>query len=615
MTQRIILKKFIKFLEITEIQLIKELQEEFPKNYQDKVTAIQKDLYDLRTALKKGHCLGFSVIDGAMDHIGKLKWWDHAKAAVANWDEQESTLDKLIELPGSEEDSFWQTKKEKEQQSLQSPPIDKKKIKLKTLFNRLLPYVISNHACFDKNFKTSNLNQYTLLSPTEHHFEILSKQGIVKKIQQRKITAGKLTTNELIRLLNENDFTDTIAIINSPTHTIRVSFKNGSWSVYNSNYDQTSPATCRKYFPNKLVAVNEVFRILGQSIAIVIASTNSEKKISLPLLSTLKPFEMLDRLTEDGLFIIAKWCPDILQNVLEQVENLPSAGEVIAQGLLCQSNGTGLQCIAKSVPGALPKALELAAKAKNGDKLIVQALLTQDEDKEIGLKTILFYAPASLELALDKATQTLNDCELITQALLSKDDEDWSALHYIAADFPELLPRVFSLFNKTANGPQQLAKCILEKNKHNSTLLYLVARYSPNSLSQTLDIASKWNVHDPEPLAKEIVNNLKVIAQYAPPTLSKALNMALKAPNGSTLIKEALLAKNEKGLRIIKRYSPDCLDQVQQIIQNNPSKSIKYQGSPQIVRTNLSFWERNQVSATILTATVVGVTAWFATKK
>lgn len=618
MTQRIILNKFIKFLDIIEIQLIKELKEEFPSNYQDKVKATQHDLNDLRLTLKKGHCLGFSVIDGAMDHIGKLYWWDHARIAVANWDEQESTLDKLIELPDSEDDFFGPTKKEKAEQSIQSPLVDKKKINLKTLFSRLLPYVISTQACFDKNFKPNNLNQYTLLSPTEHHFEILSKEGVVKSIQQRRITAGNLTTTELLKLLDENDFTDTIAIIHSPRHAIRVSCKNGLWSVYNSNYDQTSLTTCRKFFPIKLGVVNAIFGILGQSIAIEIASTDSLKKISLPLFSELKPFEMLDRLREDGLFVIAKWCPDILLNVLEQVENLPSADKIIAQGLLRKNNGTGLQFIAKFAPEALSKALEVAAKAKNGDKLIARALLAQDDEednKRIGLKAILLHAPASLALALDLASQTLEGCELIVQALLFKDDDDWSVLHYIAADLPDLLPKVFDLFTKTANGPQQLAKFIVEKNKHNSTLIYLVARYGPNALSQTLDIASNGNVHDPEFLAKEIVNNLKVIAQYAPHTLSKALNIATKAPNGSTLIKEALLAKNKMGLKIIERHSPQCLTQVHQIIQDNPCKPVECQQSPSIVHTKMSFWERNRISTTVLTATVVGVTAWFATKK
>ncbi|VEB35573.1 Uncharacterised protein [Legionella cherrii] len=51
------------------------------------------------------------------------------------------------------------------------------------------------------------------------------------------------------------------------------------------------------------------------------------------------------------------------------------------------------------------------------------------------------------------------------------------------------------------------------------------------------------------------------------------------------------------------------------MIQDNPDKPVEGQQPPSIVPTKMSFWERNRISTTGLTATVVGVTSWFATKK
>ena len=96
----------------------------------------------MKIALKPGHCFGLSVIHGAMDHIKKMNWWEEALVTIANWDGTAAALDHEVKLQGAEENAYWQTKKEREK----NKNLDKSKVKLKYIFERVLYYILSHQA-------------------------------------------------------------------------------------------------------------------------------------------------------------------------------------------------------------------------------------------------------------------------------------------------------------------------------------------------------------------------------------------------------------------------------------------------------------------------------------
>jgi hypothetical protein len=227
---RVILNKFAKYVELT--------------NSENKV------LIDYLLS-SVGVCFGSSVCHGVMDVIGKLNWWEAALVEIARWDGDRGTLQKIVELPGQNEDAT-----------------------LGRIINRALNYILISHMVnadyFAPYYIGSNSKIRHALKLTNSQFYSLRAGGPfeivdgdkLKKIQASKTFMAGLEDLQLRKVLTE--ISKNICVVSNGNHAIRVGYNEVTheWILYNPNYDHYSKKLIHQVFHSYEELTKEIKSIL-----------------------------------------------------------------------------------------------------------------------------------------------------------------------------------------------------------------------------------------------------------------------------------------------------------------------------------------------------------------
>ncbi len=584
MGQAIVLKKFQLFLNLMEPIWLQQLEIDLkknPENDENKIRKLQEKMREnlnrVRTALDSGHCFSLALIHGAMDKLGKLAWWEKALVEIATWNGAVEKLAEQINLPDAEEAAFWQTEEEKIKNETLDPTEYKKQITLKTILERALSYVVYHQALPDANL-FDDANQAVFLDPQNSFFEMLDNNQI-QYIKKRKIVAGYFDQSELDKLLNEDDFTDTIGLIHSTIHTIRVGFKNGKWFIYNSNNDHTVLSKLSEYFDNKSDLIKKIINICPDlSLAIELVSSDSSKNIS----SFDSSYEAnIKKLEECGLHILARYTPDTLLKILDIADTTVKGRQKVIEAFIKRDpyeNWTGLHMVARYVPGALSKILDIVDKVNNGHAIIAQVLAMQSDKGWTGLHMLARYAPDVLPRILDTATQTVEECQKIISALIQPNCDGWTGLHMVARNAPEMLSRILDIALKTPEGSEKIVKALTIQNTDGYSTFHMFVRYAPDVdvFSKLLDVVDKANGHAVIAQVLAMQSNdgwsiLDMIANNMPSMLPKVLELVAKSPDGASAIANALMKNdqyNNPGFQMLLKKMPQAFIPI--IIQYAP---------------------------------------------
>jgi len=201
----------------------------------------------LKLLTKEGYCYSFSVCRAAMRRTGKLLWWKAALAEIAAWDGRRSSLEKKVKLPDADNND---------------------PVPLKTIFERVIHYIVFNHAASNK-YPPAHLNQTDFLSPG-NLFLVLQGDNPLQISSSYKI-AGHFTRQLLVMSLQDpitqSMIQNNICLAHSFTHTCELSYDNNIWYFYNPNYEDGEA----KAFTSLEQLVDELMLVLKQDISIELA--------------------------------------------------------------------------------------------------------------------------------------------------------------------------------------------------------------------------------------------------------------------------------------------------------------------------------------------------------
>ncbi len=245
--------------------------------------------HEIRT--EPGYCYGFSLIHGAMDSIEKGDWWEAALKCVANWDK--GNLDQAINLPGQSDNLNVVTRKD--------------------ICERVLNYMISSQvpdSKFQKPFQISS--QFNLLDPVSKdkdsntgNFQIMRGDEILT-VRSRDVIGGFFDEQDIANILDENTVKNTILLVESPIHALRIGFKEGEWVLYDPNYEHNKDKadTIYKKFKTKQELAREIFQQLGNvhSLIFDMVSLSNNYQAKFP---PIDASALSKRLNGDGLIAIA----------------------------------------------------------------------------------------------------------------------------------------------------------------------------------------------------------------------------------------------------------------------------------------------------------------------
>lgn len=333
MTQTLVMNKLIKFLELS---------------HSDENKIIRNEL------LEKGFCFGFSLCYAAMNLIGKLDWWQAALNAVANWNETKRDLYHHIKLPNSD---------------------TSKRIQLKTIFIRVLNYIVAHQACYSDSsiycYMPEYLNQKSLLDPKMGLFE-LCYQGKIKTISKRSSIAGYFTKSNLEKIITPDILTNTICLVSSLDHTVCIAYLDSFWLIYNANYDHQMPEIHKRYKCRRDL-INELVRILNHTLSMIVAAIDDTY---IPSFNKFMRGNAISLLQKTGLHIIASENEESIPVLFKHAIKSPKGHGIIAKALMTKDDyqWTGIRYLAKYASDYLMLAFELAWQAKNRRQHLVGML-------------------------------------------------------------------------------------------------------------------------------------------------------------------------------------------------------------------------------------------------
>jgi len=366
MSQDAVLEVFQDYLSLLQEKHTAELEnKKTTANSPEEKEKLDRELKDyinymeeLISALKSGHCHGFSICHAAMDLEGKQEWWENLQPKMMEWDGSEEALAQEVNLPGSTQPQT-----------------------LGQLIERALNYIVYYQGAYKIGFKEKN-TQKLLLQPAPRenknisHFELLTADHKIVTIKNRAVAAGNFDQNDLLNLLDETQIKDNICIIASTSapgtngHAIRIGYNNQSWIVYDPNYDHSNPDTIHKIFSDKKAVVLEIIDCLVSDISatsIEIATTR-DQIIAFPYFDEMLK-NKVDFLNRFGMRALVTHAPEAACQLFERAseQNEPALLKKIIQTLK-DNYPSGLRMISTDSTPQVAKALiKLGTKLSNED--------------------------------------------------------------------------------------------------------------------------------------------------------------------------------------------------------------------------------------------------------
>lgn len=365
-----------------------------------------------KQALRKGLCFGFSVVHSYMNATGKLAWWKGALEKLAAWDGTATSLQQAANLPDAENPDET----------------------LDAVFKRMTNYVLYNFAHPVVSDIKETGDQTDFLIPLSDEKDALRFDSMQGGIKQREVIAGYLSDETLKNILIPTIFNQkAIYLIHGSSHAcaIRYDHREEKWYFYDPNY-----ASGEKSFADQNTLIAEIRRILGDSLAIQIASWDTNIQLT--------PFNQFR-----GVLYRQK-IPELL-------------------------NGSGLHLIAKYMPNQLAALLNFAATDAATSAALSAALPFQNKYKWTGLHMIVEYAPSSLSTLLLLASANPAIAAALARALPLQNNNGWTGLHGIAHSIPEQLPALFELAKTNVDIKNALIKASALQNQDGESALNIIA--------------------------------------------------------------------------------------------------------------------------------------------
>lgn len=443
MSQNIILRNFQRFLYLSA----KEVQAEFliqVKELTDQQSILQlinkknrslRYIKQLRKKLNSGYCYGFALCHGAMDVLGKLNWWEHVLKEVNNWDKKKRSLREKILIPGSNEN---------------------KEITRKKLIQLAMNYIIYHQAEFGRLYKKIfpiRLNQTSILKPTyrqnskqiqqQLNFEMLNDNGEILTVRKRKYMCGYFTKKSLRMLLQKKSIQDTVTLILSADHAIRIGHNGVNWLFYDSNNLHEKSEFIHTEFACKRQLIAKIFSCLNtHSFCVEVATFNAAKNLNFSVYTQfIKRFPLIP-IKGKGLHFIVEHDKKLLKTVFDHANDTPTGKKIksaIAKAI-CRTTEDGdtlIHYLIKYSPNYLFKLLELVNQTKEGVAIltaITKALAIKNKEHWYGLHDMARFVPDALLrlfLSIDTTPEGTALFETMMRLLPVKGKNDWNVLHHL----------------------------------------------------------------------------------------------------------------------------------------------------------------------------------------
>lgn len=302
MSQKIILGKFVAYLEIACAENIAELNAQKQAltdpqaidAFNQFISEQEKFIQDYKAGFKAGHCFGFSVSHGAMDYIGKLNWWEHALTELNNWNGLIDSLDEEIIIPDS---------------------TDNKPTTRRKLFDLALSFIVHIQAVprdgvAVQEFLLNKINQSDIFQSFSSHLEVIDNNNEVQTIKSSEKISGYFTEENLKSVMMEENFNNAMCIIGSSEHAMRLKYMgDNQWMLYDPNYSHETIKSMH-LIGDKDVVVNAIFRRLKtHAIGMTFASFDYEKKFDLSAYNNIMKNSPESLLMKQGLQRLIEYKP------------------------------------------------------------------------------------------------------------------------------------------------------------------------------------------------------------------------------------------------------------------------------------------------------------------
>jgi hypothetical protein len=486
MTQEVVLLKLAKYLEV--IYPTKKVQDAkaLTKTLQD--LARQPSLVDIArfhlltqkptqgypeyedsalawAELKKrlqtdGFCFGLSVSRGGMKELNKTKWWLHALVTVAQWNEQPHSLQTYVHLVDSD---------------------SKGGEKLKTIFDRVLHYIVIHQAITMRHPINNpfDLYQSIILKPDARDTKILDaksnvvdikrsymglvrQDGKIESVKYHAALAGNFTKEQMSQLFDEKIFPGRMCLIHNRSHVTHLDYEFDEWVHYDPNYSHKSLDTIEMRTKKKVKVIDEIISIHGNAIAMEYVSFKDEK-IVFPYYEDMVENSANQLIDASGLFMIAKYCPDVLLKIIKQaIPQTVKAKQLkntLAKSILATINGEiCFRNIAIYASEACSELIKLIDESVEGIALlgaITKALIKVSATNQIMLHTIILFVPQAMEYLIKKINQPIQGkilLKTITESLLIKNDSGNAVLYMMAQSTPAALNELINYIDHTPEG-------------------------------------------------------------------------------------------------------------------------------------------------------------------
>lgn len=370
--QDIILKNLVKFIEVLE-QTEPDIDKEIIKKI--------KYLFDPDSHARSGHCFSFALCAGAMDEMGLLPWWEAALKTIYSIKPDEITPEKLKEevlLPQANEG---------------------KAIKLNELFNRMVNYIFYNFSHLGTPWTVASTQERFLRNPK--NFDFL-KEGNINKLKQRKVVAGNFDEFDFDTLFGNGDpLKNHIWLIHSPGHTMRISFSDGKWKIYDPDEDFANESF-QMSFDDKSDFIKKLFRQLKtSSIAFEVVSLKDKPPILLPKIDLSNASIVKRHLRNFGLHQILTFKPDLLTTFIDWAWKDKSINDQLADFLLRvdEADWNGWHTAIQYAPKYFSDLIDVIKINKKCDEYFVYALQRKVKDVD-GLEHLFYAAPEQADSVL-----------------------------------------------------------------------------------------------------------------------------------------------------------------------------------------------------------------------
>ncbi len=542
MPQELITKKLVSYLRCRQAALsIQSNPEEVERN--------KKSVEDLIHYMEDNidyFCFGYALTYAAMESEGKREWWEAVLFEIIKCDEKDTqALEKTVHLPLSEQSSVWRKKQDTHHAH-----------KLYTLFERLISYIIYHQASYftlDDDFK-----QFTLLNHKNNYFNIVDEQSKNKKIHSSAMIGGYFELNELVQILDEQQFCETISIVANDKHAIHLSYANNEWRIYDP--DDHGKKNLSQCFATKTAIGMEILQRLGHSLLFQVGTTNLTRVITFPKVTTVADEQTV--LREHGVTNMMVAAPDTLLEILKfyaQNKNFDKIERaILLNDIPAIVDGNGWHYLAEFAPSYILPILKLITTIPDANDFIVTTMCKKKkENNTSALVVIAESAPLVIADLLTIFDHSVKSRTLLSLLLQQIDNSNYSCFDVIIMNAACDLSQLFQILTQLDNAEAVIKKLLIEQETvDNYTGLHGIADMNPDNMIAAIDcllnLKNGYSILVTSLSKPDVDGNtpLHHLANSDQQVLLSVLSKIVKGPGGIDHFYNLLTIKNNDGFSV-----------------------------------------------------------------